>query len=299
MPCTHPACHTRGQPSQQYRCPRFPHRDPIHSSAFRSPAAGTVRPRFLDCSLPPSSLSRCLTGHLFGSPFLRRKSPLVVPLAPALNPSSVVPEAWTLFTPALRPQAGTLPECPGPQCSQGSGGSNREGRNYVPRAARSELCPQQGSRQGRQRHRFFEAAVFQWHAPRSRAVHSHLEQAFRLALASGRTRLHEVNGCNTLDHPVAGVAVAKSDACLSDDHRLKESTTKAPQNLAVINDDNQASIARNGRISVLPELARTGTAAVKTLAAQALGQRGRETMVHRPVIVEVQANQKSRWSSAR
>ena len=97
-----------------------------------------------------------------------------------------------LFTPALRPQAGTLPECPGLQCSQGSGGSNREGHNYVP------------SRQGRQRHRFFEAAVFKLHAPCSRAVqwvHSHLEQAFRLALGSGRTRLHEVNGRSTLDHP--------------------------------------------------------------------------------------------------
>ena len=66
---------------------------PVHSSAFRSPVTDTVRLRFLNRSLPPSSPSRCLTGHLFGSPFLCRKGPPVVPLASALGPSSAVPEA--------------------------------------------------------------------------------------------------------------------------------------------------------------------------------------------------------------
>ena len=67
MPCRHATCHIWGQPSQQHRCPPFPHS--VQSSAFLFPAFGTVRLRFFDRSLPPSCPQRCLTGHRCGSLF--------------------------------------------------------------------------------------------------------------------------------------------------------------------------------------------------------------------------------------
>ena len=50
---------------------------------------------------PSASPVQCLTGHRFGSLFLRCEGPPVVPVTPSLPPVSATPEAWAALRWAL------------------------------------------------------------------------------------------------------------------------------------------------------------------------------------------------------